>query len=58
MNYNELVHALKLKGITVIIKPLENKGYSIQDFKLIVLSDKLSESTRVNLLKEFLENYS
>lgn len=58
MNYNELVHALKLKGITVALLPLENKWYFISDLKLMALNQALSESTRVNLLKEFLENYS
>lgn len=58
MEFYKLVQKLYLKGVHVAVLPL--KGCQVRFVEvanLLVISDELSDKTKIHVLKEFLVNF-
>lgn len=58
MEFYKLVQKLYLKGVHVAVLPL--KGCQVRFIEvanLLVISDELSDKTKIHVLKEFLVNF-
>lgn len=58
MEFYRLVQQLYLKGVHVVVLPL--KGCQVRFIEvasLLVISDELSDATKIHVLKEFLANF-